>query len=58
MTEKAKEYKEELYKTLHNNTLIGIEKVHKRAQTIIDSYSTGQAGSAQKKTELPREMNS
>jgi len=39
LTEKAKEYKEQLYKPLHNNTLIGIEKVHKRAQAIIDRYS-------------------
>ena len=58
MTEKAKEYKEELYKTLHNDTLIGIEKVHKRAQTIIDSYSASEPGSAQKKTEPPIELNS
>jgi len=55
MTNKAKQYKEELYKTLHNNRLTGIEKVHKRAQTILDSYSTD---SAQKKTERPRELNS
>ena len=47
-TEKAKEYKEKLYKELHNQTLIGIEKVHKRAQAILDSYSV----ESEKKTEL------
>ena len=56
LTEKAKEHKEELYRTLHNNTLIGIDKVHKRAQAIIDSYS--EADAAQKKTELATGMNS
>jgi tetratricopeptide (TPR) repeat protein len=39
MTEKAKEHKEQLYKSLHNNTLIGIDKVMKRAESIIRSYS-------------------
>lgn len=58
MTDKAREYKEELYKTLHNNTLIGIEKVHKRAQTILDNYSGASTGAAQKKTELPNELDS
>ena len=56
MTDRAKELKEELYKALHNNTLIGIEKVHKRAQSIIDSYAT--TNTAQKKTEKSREENS
>jgi tetratricopeptide (TPR) repeat protein len=42
-TEKAKDYKEQLYKEAHNNTLIGIEKVHKRAQALIDSYSAPDA---------------
>jgi len=42
-TEKAKDYKEQLYKESHNNTLIGIEKVHKRAQALIDSYSASDA---------------
>ncbi|MEJ2112089.1 MAG: hypothetical protein P8Z37_19725, partial [Acidobacteriota bacterium] len=32
ITAQAKEHKEQLYKALHNDTLIGIEKVHKRAQ--------------------------
>ncbi len=48
LTEKSKDYKEDLYKTLHNNTLIGIEKVHKRAQEILDTYSAA----GQKETEL------
>jgi tetratricopeptide (TPR) repeat protein len=48
-TEKAKEYKEQLHKESHNQTLVGIEKVHKRAQAIIDSFSNPDA---QKKTEL------
>ncbi len=39
LTQKAKDYKEQLYRPLHNNTLIGIEKVHKRAQKILDRYS-------------------
>ena len=38
LTQKAKEDKEKLYKPLHNNTLIGIDKVHKRAQAILDHY--------------------
>ena len=42
-TEKAKDYKEQLYKESHNNTLVGIEKVHKRAQTLIASYSAPDA---------------
>jgi len=42
-TEKAKDYKEQLYKESHNNTLIGIEKVHKRAQALIVSYSAPDA---------------
>ncbi len=32
----AKEYLEKLYKALHNNTTIGIEKVYKRAQQELD----------------------
>lgn len=46
LTEKSKEYKEQLYKPLHNDSLVGIDKVMKRAQVIIDKYSD------QKKTEL------
>ncbi|MBN2319228.1 MAG: hypothetical protein JXR49_09130 [Acidobacteria bacterium] len=45
-TQRAKEYKEQLYKPLHNNSLFAIEKVDKRGQAIIDKYS------GQKKTEL------
>jgi tetratricopeptide (TPR) repeat protein len=55
ITQQAKQHKEDLYKTLHNNTLIGIEKVHKRAQAIIDSYV--KADDAQKKTELVGQLN-
>jgi len=50
LTEKSKQHKEELYKTLHNNKLIGIEKVHKRAQEILDRYS--KAANDQKKTDM------
>jgi hypothetical protein len=50
LTKLAKENKEKLYKPLHNGTLIGIEKVHKRAQAILDSYPDSDG--AQKKTEL------
>ncbi len=52
LTQKAKEYKEQLYKPLHNNSLIGIEKVMKRAQAILDKYSNAVASTSQKKTEL------
>jgi len=52
LTKLAKENKEKLYKPLHNNTLIGIEKVHKRAQAILDSYPD--SNGAQKKTELSK----
>ena len=38
LTQAAKEKKEKLYKPLHNQTLVGIEKVHKRAQAILDRY--------------------
>ena len=52
LTKLAKENKEKLYKPLHNDTLIGIEKVHKRAQAILDSYPD--SNGAQKKTELSK----
>ena len=34
---KAKENLEQLYKALHDNTLIGIEKIHRKAKTMSDS---------------------
>ena len=52
LTQKAKEYKEQLYKPLHNNSLIGIEKVMRRAQAILDKYPDAVASTSQKKTEL------
>lgn len=53
LTQKAKEYKEQLYKPLHYNSLVGIEKVHKRAQEILDRYPDPRGTSTtQKKTEL------
>ena len=52
LTAKAKENKEQLYKPLHNNSLIGIEKVMKRAQAILDKYPDAVASTSQKKTEL------
>ena len=52
LTEKSKDYKEQLYKPLHNNSLIGIEKVMRRAQAIIDKYADPVASTSQKKTEL------
>jgi len=55
LTEKAKEYKEELYKSQHNGNLTGIRKVNKRGQEILDSYS--QFASAQKDTELAQDLN-
>jgi tetratricopeptide (TPR) repeat protein len=34
---KAKENLEQLYKALHNDTLIGIEKIHRKAKTMTDT---------------------
>jgi len=36
----AKEHLENLYKALHNNTLIGIDKVYKKAQARLDGVKT------------------
>jgi tetratricopeptide (TPR) repeat protein len=52
LTKLAKENKEKLYKPLHNETLVGIEKVNQRAQAILDSYPNPDG--AQKKTELSK----
>jgi len=47
LTEKAREYKEQLYKPLHNNSLFAIEKVHKRAKAIIEKYCPGHVSKSQ-----------
>jgi hypothetical protein len=49
---KAKEYLEKLYKALHNNTLIGIDKVYRKAKEQIESANKPKTQASAASTEM------
>jgi len=44
MSEQAKEHLEKIYKAIHNNTTIGIDKIYRRAKTELAGGRTAQEG--------------